>query len=170
MLKVIIFFFLNNDTLVQKNWLSPLVALMNERQDCGIVGSKLLYPDGNIQHIGVAFDWRGNRRHIYKNYPADIAPAQEIRECEAVTGACLIIRKKIFKEVGGFDDRFKNGSEDIDLCLKVRAKGYRIFFCPLSVLTHFEKASLKTRGNFYKKWSTKYNNYLFQKKMGPALR
>lgn len=161
--------FLNNDTLAHKNWLSPLVEVMNERKDCGIAGSKLLYPDGNIQHLGVAFDWRGNRRHIYKNYPADIPPAQEIRECEAVTGACFIIRQKIFEEVGGFDERFKNGSEDIDLCLKVRARGYRIFLCPDSVLTHFEKTSLKTRGNFYKKWSTKYNNYLFQKKWGQHL-
>lgn len=161
--------FLNNDTLAQKNWLKPLIDIMNERQDCGVAGSKLLYPDGHIQHIGVAFDWRGNRRHIYKNYPADIPPAQEVRECEAVTGACFIIRKKIFEDVGGFDDRFKNGSEDIDLCLKVRAKGYRIFFCPYSVMIHFEKTSLKTRGNFYKKWSTKYNNYLFQKKWSHRL-
>lgn len=163
------FLFLNNDTLAQKNWLSPLVELMNKRPDCGIAGSKLLYPNGHIQHIGVVFDWRGNRRHIFKNYPADIPPAQEIRECEAVTGACLLIRQKIFEEVGGFDEKFKNGSEDIDLCLKVRAKGYRIFFCPDSVLIHFEKTSLKNRSNFYKKWSTKYNNYLFQKKWGHRL-
>ncbi|MGB9700381.1 MAG: glycosyltransferase family 2 protein, partial [Thermodesulfobacteriota bacterium] len=158
--------FLNNDIIAEKNWLTPMVKLMLQRVDCGIVGSKLLYPDRTIQHIGVAFDWRGNRRHIYKKYPADIFPAQEIRECEAVTGACLMIRRDLFEKVGGFDERYMNGSEDIDLCLKVRSKGYRVFFCPQSVLIHFEKTTLKKRGNFYKKWSEKKNNKIFLKKWG----
>lgn len=161
--------FLNNDIVAEKNWLTPMVKLMLERVDCGIVGSKLLYPDRTIQHIGVAFDWRGNRRHIYKKYPADISPAKELRECEAVTGACLLIRREIFEQVGGFDERYKNGSEDIDLCLKVRTKGYRIFFCPQSVLIHFEKTSLKKRGNFYKKWTEKKNNRIFFKKWGAKI-
>ncbi len=161
--------FLNNDTLAQRNWLSPLLELMEERQDCGVAGSKLLYPDGTIQHIGVAFDWRGNRRHLYKKYPAHIPPAQMIRECEAVTGACLMIRKNLFNTLGGFDEKFINGSEDIDLCLRVRAKGYKVFFCPQSVLIHFEKTSLNTKGNFYKKWTTKLNNRRFNKKWGKQL-
>lgn len=161
--------FLNNDVIAEENWLAPMVELMLKRADCGLVGSKLLYPDRTIQHIGVAFDWRGNRRHIYKKYPENIPPAQEIRECEAVTGACLLIRRKLFEQVGGFDERYKNGSEDIDLCLKVRAKGYRVLFCPQSTLIHFEKTSLKNRGSFYKKFSTKCNNYLFQKKWGKQI-
>jgi GT2 family glycosyltransferase/ubiquinone/menaquinone biosynthesis C-methylase UbiE len=161
--------FLNNDIIAEKNWLTPMVKLMLERVDCGIVGSKLLYPDRTIQHVGVAFDWRGNRRHIYKKYPADISPALEVRECEAVTGACLMIRRELFEQVGGFDERYKNGSEDIDLCLKVRAQGYCILFCPQSVLIHFEKTSLKNKGNFYQKWSSKLNNWHFRKKWGKKL-
>src|SRR3990172_9604012 len=93
--------FLNNDTVVHKNWLEPMVRLMLEHPDCGIVGSKLLYPDGTIQHIGVMFDHRENRRHIFKKYPADIPQAKEVSEREAVTGACMLIRKAVFEKVGG---------------------------------------------------------------------
>jgi len=80
-----------------------------------------------------------------------------------------MIRRELFEQVGGFDERYKNGSEDIDLCLKVRAQGYCILFCPQSVLIHFEKTSLKNKGNFYKKFRAKYNNSLFQKKWGDKI-
>ena len=161
--------FLNNDTVVHKNWLEPMVRLMLEHPDCGIVGSKLLYPDGTIQHIGVMFDHRGNRRHIFKKYPADIPQAGEVSEREAVTGACMLIRKAVFEKAGGFDGRYMHGSEDIDLCLKVRETGLKALYCPESVITHFEQVSLKARGSRFKKKTTRYNNRLFQEKWGGKL-
>lgn len=156
--------FLNNDTLVQKNWLQPMVRLLRQHPDCGIVGSKLLYPDGTIQHIGVMLDWRGNSRHIFKKYPADIKPAQISCEREAVTGASLLIRRDIFEKAGGFDERYIHGSEDIDLCFAVREMGWKVMFCADSVLTHFEQVSLKVKGSQYKKKTTRHNVKLFQKK------
>jgi len=161
--------FLNNDTIPHANWLEEMMKLILNTPDCGVVGSKLLYPDGRIQHIGVYFDFKGRRRHYFKGYPNDIPEAVEVRECEAVTGACMLIRRDLFNEVNGFDERFVHGSEDIDLCLKIREKGYRVFFCPKSILTHFEQVTLKDLGKRFKKRSTKKNDRLFVKKWGDKI-
>lgn len=161
--------FLNNDTIPHTNWLEEMMRLMLNTPGCGIVGSKLLYPDGRIQHIGVYFDFKGRRRHYFKGYNNDIPEAMEIRECEAVTGACMLIRRDLFTEVNGFDEMFTHGSEDIDLCLKVREKGHRVFFCPSSVLTHFEQVTSKELGKGFKKSSTRRNDRLFDRKWGDKL-
>ncbi len=163
---------LNNDTIPKHDWLALMIELMLNNPKCGIVGSKLLYPDGTIQHIGVYLDYKGRRKHYFKRYPPDIPEAMEVRECEAVTGACLLIKKSLFEKVGGFDERYIQGVEDIDLCFKVRDAGYNILFCPQSVLIHFEGTSMKdvkdkqrkkikkrNDGNnekiFYEKWGSK---------------
>jgi|GEM_PF-1071462 len=156
--------FLNNDILTHKNWLSPMVQLLLQHPDCGIVGSKLLYPDGKIQHIGVMFDWRGNSCHIFKKYPSTIKPAKISGEREAVTGASLLIRRNIFEKVKGFDEKYIHGSEDIDLCFAVREMGWKVMFCADSVLTHYEQVSLMVKGGRYKKKTTRHNIKLFQKK------
>lgn len=161
--------FLNNDTVVHDNWLEPMVKLMLKDPSCGAVGSKLLYPDGTIQHIGVMFDYRGNSRHIFKKYPPHIPQALETVEREAVTGACLLMRRDVFDRVGGFDGRFRQGSEDIDLCLKIRELGLKIMYCPESVLTHFEGVTMDTMGKGFKKKSTRKNLELFRKKWGAKL-
>ncbi|MCL4490725.1 MAG: glycosyltransferase [Nitrospirae bacterium] len=161
--------FLNNDTIVHANWLEEMVGVMQRDPDCGIAGSKLLYPDGTLQHIGVMFDHKGNRCHPFKKRPANIPEAAATGECEAVTGACLLIRKDIFERVGGFDEQYLHGSEDIDLCLKVRKLGLKVMYCSGSVLTHFEQVSLKVRGSRFKKRTTRQNNRLFFKKWGDTL-
>jgi GT2 family glycosyltransferase len=86
--------FLNNDTIVHKNWLEPMVTMLKAYPNCGIVGSRLLYPDSTIQHIRVAFDHKGNCVHPFKRYPADIPEAVRPAECEAVTGACMLMRSE----------------------------------------------------------------------------
>lgn len=156
--------FLNNDTIPHPGWLEEMVRLVVDSLKCGIVGGKLLYPDGRIQHIGVYFDFKGRRKHYFKRYEDNIPEAREVRECEAVTGACMLIRRDIFEKVGGFDERFIHGSEDIDLCLKVRELGYKVFFCPTSILTHFEGVTGKGLGRGFKKRSTRRNDRLFAKK------
>ncbi|MEW6162055.1 MAG: bifunctional glycosyltransferase family 2 protein/class I SAM-dependent methyltransferase [Nitrospirota bacterium] len=170
---------LNNDTIPKHDWLTPMVDLMLNTPGCGIVGSKLLYPDGTIQHIGVYMDFKGRRKHYFKKYPANIPEALEVRECEAVTAACLLIKKSVFEKVGGFDERYIQGVEDMDLCLKVRELGYKIFFCPHSVLIHFEGSSMKDmvdkqrkknkkrndRNNekiFHKKWGKKIDSFMLE--------
>ena len=107
--------FLNNDTVPLPGWLPPMIRCMEERPEVGIVGSKLLYPEGDlIQHAGVAISPDKAAYHIYRCLPSDIPEVNRERECQAVTGACFLVRKSLFKELRGFDAVFRNGLEDID--------------------------------------------------------
>lgn len=126
---------LNNDCEVRAGWLEPLIAQLE--QGAGAVGALLLYPDGNIQHAGVDI-FRDNNGLL-------VAENRRIRhprgKVDAVTGACMAIRRDVFFEVGGFDEGYTNGYEDVSLCLSLRRAGYRIVFEPASVITHHESAS-----------------------------
>ncbi|MCP9473511.1 MAG: glycosyltransferase family 2 protein, partial [Nitrospira sp.] len=94
--------FLNNDTIPQPNWLGPLVQEVEEHPEVGVVGSKLLYPDGTIQHAGVVFMRESPiPYHIYQKMPADSPAVSKRREFQAVTAACLLIRRDLFEAVGG---------------------------------------------------------------------
>jgi GT2 family glycosyltransferase len=129
--------FLNNDTLPTPGWLERMVCLAQSETQVGIVGSKLLYPDDRIQHVGVVFDENKNPRHIYMGFPAAIPPARISREYQAVTGACLLMRSDLYQAVDGMDESYQNSYEETDLCMKVRARGYRVFVCADSVVYHF---------------------------------
>ena len=140
--------FLNDDTIPQDNWLDELVRIADKRQDVGIVGSKLLIPkDRTIQHAGVVCSANKTHYHIYRGCPEDFPAANKQREYKVVTGACLLIRKELFNAVGGFDERFINGMEDIDLCLKVDALNKRIIYNPKSVVLHYEGQSENREDN-----------------------
>ncbi|ALA58574.1 glycosyltransferase [Nitrospira moscoviensis] len=131
--------FLNNDTIPQAHWLRPLVREVEEHAEVGIVGSKLLYADGTVQHAGVVFmRSRLSPYHIYRMASADLPAVNQRREFQAVTAACMLIRRELFEAVQGFDEAFINGFEDVDLCLKVRDKGYHVIYQPRSVLCHLE--------------------------------
>ncbi|MEA3224256.1 MAG: glycosyltransferase, partial [Thermodesulfobacteriota bacterium] len=130
--------FLNNDTLPQKGWLEELIKVADGNEDIAIVGSKLLFPDGTIQHAGVVIAESRLGYHIYRGRPGDFPPANKPRDFQVVTAACMLIEKDIFFDVGSFDESYVNGCEDIDLCFKARELGKRVFYCPRSVLTHFE--------------------------------
>lgn len=131
--------FLNNDTIPLKGWLTALVKEVQSDPAVAVVGSKLLYENNTVQHAGVAID-RNNLTpyHIYAGFAGDHPAVNKRRELNAVTGACLLIRRSVFAELGGFDEGFRNGFEDIDLCLKVREKQGRIIYQPRSVLYHLE--------------------------------
>jgi GT2 family glycosyltransferase/glycosyltransferase involved in cell wall biosynthesis/SAM-dependent methyltransferase/Flp pilus assembly protein TadD len=131
--------FLNNDTIPLQGWLGALVAEVEMHPEVGIVGGKLLYPDGTVQHAGVVLDRTHlSPYHIYKSFPGDHPAVNQRREFQIVTGACLLIRRSLFQEVGGFDEAFVNGFEDVDLCLKIREKGHVVVYQPRSVLYHLE--------------------------------
>lgn len=133
------FVFLNNDTIPQPGWLATLVAEVDTHAEVGIVGSKLLYPDGTVQHAGVVRDCAHRLPyHIYKNFAAGHPAVNQRREFQIVTAACLLIRRALFDEVGGFDEEYVNGFEDADLCLKVRERGYVVVYQPRSVVIHLE--------------------------------
>jgi GT2 family glycosyltransferase len=131
--------FLNNDTIALPGWLEALVETIERHSTAAIVGSRLLYPDGTIQHAGVAMSrlFRAPY-HIYRGVGGNDPVVSYPREFRAVTGACMLVRRSTFESVGGFDDGFRNGFEDIDLCLKVRVRGGRILYEPRSTLYHLE--------------------------------
>jgi GT2 family glycosyltransferase/Flp pilus assembly protein TadD len=131
--------FLNNDMVPQRGWLGALVSEVEAHQEVGIVGSKLLYPDGTVQHAGVVRDCQHLLPyHIYKSFAGDHPAVNQRREFQIITAACLLIRRSLFEEVGGFDEGYINGFEDADLCLKVRERGHRVVYQPRSVVVHLE--------------------------------
>src|SRR5205085_1204608 len=133
--------FLNNDTIPLRGWLRALVDAADTRPDCAIVGSKLLYPDGTIQHAGVVFNHLGQAYHLYAHLPGDFPGANHARELQVVTAACMLIRREAFAAAGGFDEGFRNSFEDVDLCLRIREQGGRVLYEPKSVLFHLESQS-----------------------------
>ena len=130
--------FLNNDTIVTKNWMDILVSELDNNKKIAIAGSKLLFPDEKIQHAGVAFDKNKEPYHIHYRKNKDSKIVNKKIFFQAVTGACLLIKKQIFDKIKGFDEIYKNGYEDVDLCLKVGELGYLIIYCPESVVYHYE--------------------------------
>jgi GT2 family glycosyltransferase len=131
---------LNNDTVVQPGWDAPL---RRELADpiTGIVGLRLLYPDGTVQHAGVVFNPDGLPWHVYRGLPGLSAPVMERRELAAVTGACLAMRRELYRNLHGLDENFINCYEDIDLCLRAREEGYRVVYNPEGCVIHLEGRS-----------------------------
>ena len=131
--------FLNNDTIPTKGWLNALVAEVEGDPNVAVVGSKLLYEDGTVQHAGVVFSRQGLMPyHLYRRFHRDHPAVNQRRIFQSVTAACMLIRREIFETAGGFDEGFQNGFEDVDLCLKVSDKGWQIVYQPSSVLYHLE--------------------------------
>lgn len=152
--------FLNNDTVATDGWLTELMKLGQEKH-VGLVGPKLLYPNDNIQHAGVALGISGLAGHMYHNLPQHYWPTIFTREVSAVTGACMLIRKSLFESVGGFDEKYMIEFQDIDLCLKLKQKSYKILYTPRSILYHFcsvtrgkvsKEEAINDRSLFVDKW------------------
>lgn len=143
--------FLNNDTEPQERWLEQLIAMLKSDDSIGAVGSKLLFPDGTIQHAGVLVTENQTipdlllPRHVFYGQPSDTPQANRPMEYKALTAACLMIRRDLFDDVGGFDEGYWNGYEDVDLCFKLGEKGWKLAYQPASVLIHHESKSGKER-------------------------
>jgi GT2 family glycosyltransferase/glycosyltransferase involved in cell wall biosynthesis/Tfp pilus assembly protein PilF len=137
---------LNNDTEVQPGWLAPLVHVLDGDDQVAATGGKLLFPDGTIQHAGVALADVAGRDplmgiHVFAKEKSDFGMANERRVYQAVTAACALVRKSLFEKVGGFDEGFWNGYEDVDLCLQFQERGYLTVYEPASVVFHHESQS-----------------------------
>ena len=142
--------FLNNDTEARAGWLSPLIQTLDSDSSAGVVGSKLLYPDGTVQHAGMIVKERNpgeliRWEHLYRLCSPDAPVVNRVREFQAVTGAALAMRRARFDALGGFDEGYVNGWEDVDLCLRVRQLGLRVLYHPGSALVHHES---QTPGRF----------------------
>ncbi len=129
---------LNNDTLATPGWLEALLEGLGGDDRVAAVGAKLLYPDDSVQHAGVAINQAGKVYHLYRHFHRDHPAVNKRREFQVVTGACLLIRRSIFFQVGLFDENFLNGFEDVDLCFRLKQSGYRIVYNPASVVYHLE--------------------------------
>jgi GT2 family glycosyltransferase len=138
---------LNNDIkIIDKAWLTEMVSIAI-REEVGCVGAKLLYPDGTLQHAGVILGLGGYAAHSHRglsgNAPGYFCRAQIRQQLSAVTGACLLIKRDIYNEVGGLDESFQVAYNDVDFCLRVQALGYQNIYTPFARLIHHES---KTRG------------------------
>jgi GT2 family glycosyltransferase len=139
---------LNNDTeVIDGEWLTEMVARATQ-PGIGAVGAKLLYPDGTVQHAGIVMGLHGTVGHLLQRAPREATGygccLAVAREVTAVTGACLLVRRSVYQEVGGLDEtNLPVAFNDIDLCLRLRSRGYRNVWTPHAVLYHHEGA---TRG------------------------
>ena len=137
--------FLNNDTVATERWLEEILAPLEE-PDVAIVGARLLFADGTIQHAGVNVglgrkDGLAQGFHAHYRLPGDHLPALRPADVAAVTGAAMAVRREAWEAVGGFHEGYWNGNEDVDLCLAVLQSGWRIRYQPTSVLYHYESMS-----------------------------
>jgi len=137
--------FLNNDiTVINKGWLSSMAQHI-QREKIGAVGAKLLYPDGTIQHAGVVLGIGGVAGHAFKGLAGHLSHYYMdniIRGISACTAACLLVKRNVFSEVGGFDEaNLKVAFNDVDLCLKIREAGYKLIYTPYAELYHYESKS-----------------------------
>ncbi len=137
--------FMNNDIeATSAGWLHALVELA-QRQEIGAVGARLLYPDGKLQHAGVVLGVGGIAAHIFNGMPAGrhgyFGMDQVVRSYSAVTAACMLVRRSVFEEMGGFDEVFPVAFNDIDFCIRLGQAGYRVLYTPHAELTHYESVS-----------------------------
>jgi len=138
--------FVNNDVVVRPGWLDPLLAGLRRRR-VGVVGSKLLFPDGTVQHAGMILlhdpDGQGylDGEHLLHRQSAQHPLVNQSRELRAVTAALFAVRRELFVDLGGFDEGYWNGNEDVDFCLRAGEAGWRVVYEPASVAIHHESVS-----------------------------
>ena len=137
--------FLNNDTeLIAENFIEEMLGLC-QREDVGAVGARLLYQDDTIQHAGVVIGFGGIAGHtfigLHKAENSYFHRAMSTQDYSAVTAACLMTKKALFDEVGGFTEKLAVAFNDIDYCMKVRASNHLVVYNPYALLYHYESKS-----------------------------
>ncbi len=136
-------FFLNNDTLVCRDWLEPLLAVFDRFPDAGVAGSKLLFPDGTLQEAG-GIIWDDGSAWNYGRSDDPSRPEYNyVREADYISGCAILIPRPLWEKLGGFDEDFAPAyCEDSDLAFRVRAAGRKVYYCPFSTIIHLEGLSL----------------------------
>jgi GT2 family glycosyltransferase len=139
------YLFLNNDTeVLSGDWMTLMVE-QAQRRSIGAVGAKLLYADGRVQHAGVVIGIGGMAGHAFRNFEASADGyfnfLRTANNYSAVTAACLMTRRQVFEELGGFDEGLAIAYNDVDLCLRMGEAGYRCIYLPYVELRHYESKS-----------------------------
>jgi GT2 family glycosyltransferase len=139
----------------------------------GAVGALLYYPNHTIQHAGVILGLGGVAGHPHRYFPSEdfgyMGRAKIIQNLTAVTAACMMMRKRVFEEVGSFDENYSHAYGDVDLCVKIRAKGYLIIYTPYAELYHYESLSRGYEDTPEKQVRFKKEKEYFQRKWNDVL-
>lgn len=143
---------LNNDAIPFPGWLEPMKEVL--QQGVGAVGSKLLLPDGTIQHAGIEFSYETQPAphfwpyHRFLNEPGEKPEANNLEEVPAVTAACLLTTKTVWNKVDGMDEGYIIANfEDVDFNLAVRAAGLKVMYQPASTLKHYWGTTVSSKGD-----------------------
>ena len=164
--------FLNNDTKVHKEWLVSLLNIIKNDEKIGMVGSKLIYPNGILQEAGGIVWNDGEPENFGKWNKAYLPEYNYVKEVDYISGASIMIRKSIWKKIGGFDKRYAPSYfEDTDLAFEIRKLGYKVMYQPKSIVVHYEgisngkdlKSGIKkyqasNKKLFFEKWKNELKN------------
>lgn len=139
------FLLLNNDTeVISPDWIQEML-MYAQRQDVGAVGAKLYYPDGTIQHAGIGIGIKMLAGHYFRGFPGDsdgyYGRLKYAQNVSAVTGACMMVSRRVYEAMDGLDESFSVVFNDVDFCLRIRKAGYLIVWTPWAELTHYESRS-----------------------------
>lgn len=133
--------FLNNDAFVKGDWLTPMLHVFEKYSKVGFVGNvQKLHGTQRYDHMGVVFSPLGNPRHYGQGFFHRPFKG-EVKKWSAVTAACCLIKRDLFNELGGFDENFLNGCEDVDLCIRLNRAGYNNYVVHDSVIDHVKGAT-----------------------------
>jgi len=139
---------LNNDTEVNEGWLESLLVFAENTPDCGAAGSKLVYPDGRLQEAGGIVFSDANGWNYGKGWKPNHPKFNFVREVDYVSGASLMVKRSLWKEIGGLDKRYAPAYfEDSDLCFEIRKHGFKVYYQPASLVIHHEGATAGTNLN-----------------------
>lgn len=153
--------FLHDDVeVISEDWIASMLGFC-QQPEIGAVGAKLLHRDHRIQHAGVIVGLKGTAGQFLRN--ASRVSFDAVHNFSAVSGACMMVRKQVFDEIGGFDEKFPNVYADIDFCLRLRQMGYRIVCTPHAELYHDEHCLPVSADNselplFRERWNTVIGN------------
>ncbi|HEY9629584.1 MAG TPA: tetratricopeptide repeat protein [Coleofasciculaceae cyanobacterium] len=165
--------FLNNDTeVIAPDWIEAMVE-QAQRQSIGAVGGLLLYPDSTVQHAGVLLGIQGIANHGHRYFeahtPGYFTQIATVNNYSAITAACLMCRREVFEQVGGFDEQLAVAYNDVDLCLKMLQVGYRNVYLPHVQLYHHESRSRGYEKTSEKMQRLKQESELMRKRWGKKL-